>query len=166
MKTSTWHHQWVLGLYTTPEEAERLVGLAKQEGVPTDKMVVIGPEPMKRRRFHGLRAEPHHPEYRWMRRGALFGAMGGMAIGVVLFADLLATGFAGLGGAIMGTLIGMLASGADTSLTALYEESGAEGKIMVAINCQPHHQEEIQLASRLIRQSGVEPREFPHHTVH
>lgn len=170
MKTSTWHHQWVIGLYTSPEQAERMIALAKGEGVPTSSLVVIGPDSIKKRRFLGLRPEPHHPEGRWMWRGAMIGLTLGTIVGAMLLSGHAASvvGHAalavlcGVGAAIVGGLFSLIASGADASLTALYEESGAEGKIMVAINCHPHHAEETQLAQRLIRQSGVHPQDFPH----
>lgn len=170
MKTSTWHHQWVIGLYTSPEQADQMIALAKDGGVPTRSVVVIGPDTLKKRRFLGLRPEPHHPERRWMQRGAVIGLTLGTIVGAVLLSDhatsvtgrMALTLLCGVGAAIIGTLFSLIASGADTSLAALYEESGAEGKIMVAINCHPHHTEEIQLAQRLIRQSGVQPQNFPH----
>lgn len=170
MKTSTWHHQWVIGLYTSPEQADRMIALAKGGGVPTSSVVVIGPDTLNKRRFLGLRPEPHHPERQWMRRGALMGFFLGTTVGAVLLSGYATSAaghvawalLCGVGAAIVGGLFSLIASGADASLTAFYEESGAEGKIMVAINCHPHHAEEIQLAQRLIRQSGAQPQEFPH----
>lgn len=173
MKTSTWHHQWVIGLYTSPEQADRMIALARGEGVPRDNVVVIGPDTLTKRRFMGLRPEPHHPEVRWMRRGALLGFVLGTSIGWILLGGNTASVaghvawalLCGVGAAIVGSLFSLIASGADASLTAFYEESGAEGKIMVAINCHPHHAEETHLAQRLIRQSGVQPQDFPHQSA-
>lgn len=173
MKTSTWHHQWVIGLYTSPEQADQMIALAKGGGVPTSSLVVIGPDTLKKRRFFGLRPEPHHPERRWMQRGAVIGLILGTIVGSVLLSGystsvagrMAVALLCGVGAAIIGTLFSLIASGADDSLTALYEERGTEGKIMVAINCHPHHAEEIQLAQRLIRQSGVQPQDFPHQST-
>ncbi len=172
MKTSTWHHQWVIGLYTSPTQVERVIAQAEADGIPLKKLVVMKPEMLHKRRFFNLRPEPHHPEWRWIRRGALLGLCLGASIGYLI---LQATAYAsavyavavfGVGGAVIGGFFGLLSSGADASLHAFYEESGIDGKIMVAIHCQPHHEEEITAAKRLIHQSGVEPRDFPHRAGH
>lgn len=171
MKTSTWHRQWVVGVYTTPEEAERLIRQAEAEGFPHHGVVVLGPDGFKTRSFAGVRPEPRHPEWRWMVGGAIAGFLLGSVGGHVLlgpsdFSDSVVMDIAmafvrGFGGAVVGGMIGLFASGADTSLNAFYEESGMEGKIMVAIACDRQHPEDVRHAEMLVRRTGSRPIDFP-----
>ncbi len=171
MKTAIWHHQWVIGLYALPEQAERVITAAETEGVSPDKLVVIAPETFTRKRLRDIRPQRRHPEFRWMRNGAIIGFIVGSLLGYVFLTTTGVTSdpavrtltalIMGFGIAIIGYLLGLLSSSADASLNAWYEESGVEGKILVGISCHPKRQAEVAMAQRLIRQSGVEPREFP-----
>ena len=171
MRSAKWKKEWVVGFYATPDEAERFIEKAGSEGIPEGEFFVLGPETMHKK-LGGVQQEERHPERRWVVIGAVCGFLLGSIGGHFLLDSSELTGSAtlevamalvrGFGGALVGGIFGLIASGSDTSLNALYEESGVEGKIMIAIHCDPTHPEEIEHAELLMRKSGVVPLEHNH----
>lgn len=176
MRASTWDQEWVYGLYESAQAAEALVRDAEATGITKRDLVVLTPDALQKRRFADIMPEEHHPEWKWAVTGGVIGFVVGNIVGHVLM-HAVASGFnwiatmlialiPGFGGAIAGTFLGLQSAGVDASLNALYEDSGAEGKIMVAIKCDPKHPEITDKLEQLFLKSGVKPIEFPHTHLH
>lgn len=176
MRTSTWDQEWVYGLYESAQAAESFVRDAEATGVTKKELVVLTPDTLQQRKFMDVSPEEHHPEWKLAVTGGVIGFVVGNIVGNVLI-HAVASGFGwiatmlialipGFGGAVAGTFLGLQMAGTDTSLTALYEESGAEGKVMVAIKCDSKHPEKTDKLEQLFLKSGVKPVEFPHPHLH
>lgn len=171
MRASTWDNEWVYGLYESTSAAEAFVRQAEAQGVRHEDLVVLTPEDRPQKKLADILPERHHPEWKWAVTGAGIGFVLGTGIGYALISQL-ATGFDGVGvlllallpgfgGIVAGSFFGLQFAGTDASLNALYEESGAEGKVMVAIKCDPKRPDQINDVETLFMKSGVKPIEFP-----
>lgn len=172
MRASTWDQEWVFGLYESAGAAEALVRDVEATGVTRDDVVLLTPDAMHKHEFVDVSPEEHHPEWKWAVTGGIIGFVVGNMVGHVLM-HAVASGFnwigaallaliPGFGGAVAGAFFGLQWAGVDASLNALYEDSGAEGKIMVAIKCDPEQPEKMDELERLFLKSGVKPVEYPH----
>lgn len=171
MKTSTWHKGWVYGLYDSTPAAEAFVRQAESGGVPRADLVVITPSTARPERVADIPTEKHHPEWKWGVTGGAIGFVLGNVAGHLLMhavasdfnwiGTMLISLIPGFGGLVAGTFFGLQMSGADASLNALYEESGAEGKVMVAIKCDPKRPDKMDDVEQMFLRSGVKPVEFP-----
>jgi hypothetical protein len=171
MRTSTWNQEWIYGLYESASEAENFIRQAESEGVQRADLVVLGPQGL-RHPLVDIAPEKHHPEWKW----AIIGVVIGFGVGNIaghLLIHALNTGLSwvaamlfalipGVGGAVAGGFFGIQLSSPDASLNALYEESGAEGKIMVAVRCNPKRKDQVDQVEQIFFRCGVKPIEFPH----
>lgn len=175
MRTSTWDQDWVYGLYETASAADGFVHEAEAAGVRKEDLAVLTPETLQRHRFENVLPEEHHPEWRLALIGGVVGFVVGNLVGHLIMhtvvsdfnwiATTLIAMIPGVGGAIAGTFLGIQFSGSDATLNALYEDSG-EGKVMVAVKCDPKHPEKTDQLEKLFLKTGVKPIEYPHARVH
>lgn len=171
MKTSTWHKEWVYGLYESTGAAEAFIRKAEAKGVKRGEFVVLTPTVIQHTPIADITPEKHHPEWKWLVTGGSIGFVVGNIVGHLLMhavapdfnwmGTMLIALIPGFGGIVAGAFLGLQMSGADTSLNALYEESGAEGKVMVAIRCNPKRPDKMNDVEQMFLQSGVKPVEFP-----
>lgn len=176
MRDSTWDQEWVYGLYESAQSAEALIRDVEATGVTKEDVVVLTPTASPKRKFADVSSEERHPEWRWAVLGGGIGFVVGNIVGYILMhavssgfnwvGTLLISLIPGFGGAVAGTFIGLQSAGADASLNALYEDCGAEGKIMVAVKCNSKLPEKTDQLEKLFLKSGVKPMEFPHAHLH
>lgn len=163
MRGGSWHRQWVYGVYPDRAAAENFIRQAEASGVAVDELLVLEPEQYSSQFLVDVPVESHHPEMRWVLIGIALGYFIShfMAVQPDIIRDSVLPVVVGFGVAIIGALQGIVWSASDTSLNALYEEGGVEGKYLVAIRCSPNNLRQIREAEAIVQRSGVMPRELP-----
>lgn len=173
MKSSTWNRQWVVGIFSDIEQAEKCVLKAEHEGIAPDEFVVIEPDSCKQAPVADIKPEEHHPEWRWIVLGAAIGFIVASLGGWLLLDFSAQSGSAamdwtmglvrGLGGGVVGAMVGLITSGSDTSLHAYYEECGldTQGKVLIGIECRENDEAQILHAETIFRECGVMPHDLP-----
>lgn len=170
MHTSTWHKEWVVGFFRSLSKAESAIREALKKGITDENISIICPPRVKKETIAGIKREKRHPEWKKVAIGAAIGfliasvgiqllIMGG-SLSTNIAMDIAGAAIRGFGGAVLGSIFGLIGSGLDMALHRFYEDEGGNS-IMVSFRCDPKDLKRIALAEKIIKKAGSKPLDVP-----
>lgn len=141
-KSIIWHKEWVIGFFPTIKKAHEFIKIARRVNISKDRLRLFCPDKIQKPVIGGIKRERVHPEWLWVIKGSLTGILiGGLGGNILLSTERIVINLPmgisaglifGFAGAVMGGLLGLLSSGADSSLNNHYESMGKR-QIMIAV---------------------------------